>query len=60
MLAIAIALLFQHWYICAIPLGAALGAGIRIQQRRRRAAEAAAAAAAAKRVKRRSRGSGRR
>jgi hypothetical protein len=55
MLAVAVALLFNQWYISAIPLGAAIGAAIRIRQRRRRAAAAGASARAP-----RSRGSGRR
>jgi hypothetical protein len=45
MLAVAIALLVNPWYIAAIPLGAAMGAAIRIRQRRRRVAAAAASRA---------------
>jgi hypothetical protein len=44
MVAIAVALLIQPWFLAAVPLGMAIGAGIRIQQRRRRAAAATAAA----------------
>jgi hypothetical protein len=47
MLGIAVVLLVDPPYIGAIPLGAAIGVAIRIEQRRRRAASAAAAAAAA-------------
>ena len=36
MLGIAVALLVNPWYFSAIPLGAAIGAAIRIAQRRRR------------------------
>lgn len=46
MLGIAVVLLVDPPYIGAIPLGAAIGVAIRIEQRRRRAASAAAAAAA--------------
>ena len=41
MLGVAVALLVNPWYFAAIPLGAAIGAAIRIQQRRRRTAAAA-------------------
>jgi hypothetical protein len=47
MLGIAVVLLVDPPYIGAIPLGAAIGVAIRIEQRRRRAASAAAPAAAA-------------
>lgn len=35
MLGIAIGLLFNPWYICAVPLGAAIGIGLKIRRRRR-------------------------
>jgi hypothetical protein len=37
MLAVAIALLVNPWYISAVPLGAAIGAALQIRKRRRRA-----------------------
>jgi hypothetical protein len=43
MIAIAVALLVNPWYFAAIPLGMAIGVGIRTQQQRRRAVAAAAA-----------------
>jgi hypothetical protein len=42
MLGVAVALLVNPWYFAAIPLGAAIGAAMRIRQRRRRATAAAA------------------
>ena len=42
MLGVAVALLVNPWYFAATPLGAAIGAAIRIRQRRRRATAAAA------------------
>lgn len=49
MLGIAVMLLFTPFYLGAIFFGAAIGAGIRINQRRRRAAALAASAKPARR-----------
>ncbi len=55
MIAIAVALLFNPVYFAAIPLGMAIGVGIRIEQRRRRAAAAAAASQPGRRGQRKRR-----
>jgi hypothetical protein len=49
MLGVAVMLLISPAYLGAVPLGAAIGAAIRIRQRRRRAAAAVAGTAARRR-----------
>jgi hypothetical protein len=53
MLGIAVALVINPWYYSAIFFGAAIGAGIRIEQRRRQAVAAEASRAPAGRQRKR-------
>ncbi len=52
MLGVAVMLVVNPWYFGAIPLGAAIGAAIRIRQRRQRAAVGATTDAVSRRRRR--------